>query len=64
MGQPDGGNTSFSNAENGRFYTVEKWAYFKQNCRRILVRFEWTNENKNFKLISMDVNGRIIGGED
>ena len=43
---------------------VEKWAYFKQNCRRILVRFEWTNENKNFKLISMDLTGRIIGGDD
>ena len=43
---------------------VEKWAYFKQNCRRILVRFEWTNENKNFKLISLDLTGRIIGGDD
>lgn len=43
---------------------VEKWAYFKKKCRRILVRFEWTNENKNFKLISLDLTGRIIGGDD
>lgn len=42
---------------------IKKQVNFATACERLLVRFDWTAENKNFKLLSVDLGHRPVGPE-